>query len=319
VFFGLLFDYTNGFHDAANVVATVIATRVLTPLCAICLAGLFNFIGGLQVSGIVETITSEIVQNASATPLVVLSGILGGIIWNIFTWYFGIPSSSSYALIGGIIGSSLVSGGIKSILWKGVFIKVVVPMIISPFLGLMFSYAMVKLLLFLLHKKIIQNEKIFSYLQLVSAGFVALSHGLNDAQKSMGIITLGLFSAHLIEVPIVPFWVVFTCALVMGLGTASGGMRITKTVGFSITKLKPMQGFAAESSASIVILLASILGMPISSTLMIVGGITGTGLAQKKDSVHWSTLRKIAWIWVFALPGAALSSALFFLGIRFLM
>lgn len=316
VFFGLVFDYTNGFHDAANVVATVIATRVLAPTVAIVLAGVFNAIGALQISGIVETITSEIVKNTCVTPVVVLAGILGAILWNLITWYFGIPSSSSYALIGGIVGSAWISGGENSILWKGLCLKVIIPMIVSPFLGAFFSYFLMKRLTFFVNRGFISNLKIFSHLQLGSAGIVALSHGLNDAQKSMGLITLGLFSAHLIPTSTVPTWVIFACAIVMGLGTASGGARIIKTVGFSITKLVPMQGFVAETSSSIVILAASVLGMPISSTLMIVGSVTGVGLAKKKSAVQWPVIQKLIYSWIFALPGAAFSAAVFFKGIH---
>ncbi len=313
VFFGLVFDYTNGFHDAANVVATVIATRVLAPLTAITLAGVLNTIGAMQMSRIAETITSGIVESALATPLIVLSGVLGAIIWNVFTWYIGMPSSSSYALIGGLVGASFTAAGPYSILWKGILTKVVLPMIFSPIIGFILAFFLMKALLLWTVKKRGggKREKIFSHLQIGSAGIVALAHGLNDAQKSMGLITLGLFSSGFLLEKQVPFWVILACALMMGLGTASGGMRIIRTVGFSITKLRPIQGFAAEISASAVILTASFLGMPISSTHMIVGSVTGVGASKGLASVQWNTIKKLIYVWVFSLPGSALAGALF--------
>ncbi len=313
VFFGLVFDYTNGFHDAANVVATVIATRVLAPLTAITLAGVLNTVGAMQMSRIAETITSGIVESALATPVIVLSGVLGAIIWNVFTWYIGMPSSSSYALIGGLVGASFAAAGPHSILWKGVMTKVVLPMVFSPIIGFILAFFLMKILLVWTVKRrgVDKKEKIFSHLQIGSAGIVALAHGLNDAQKSMGLITLGLFSSGFLLEKQVPVWVILACALMMGLGTASGGMRIIRTVGFSITKLRPIQGFAAEISASTVILTASFLGMPISSTHMIVGSVTGVGASNGLASVRWSTIKKLIYVWVFSLPGSALVGVLF--------
>ncbi len=311
VFLGLVFDYTNGFHDAANVVATVIATRVLAPVSAIVLAGILNTVGALQMSRVAETITSGIIETALATPLTVLAGLVGAIIWNIFTWYIGMPSSSSYALIGGLVGASVMTSGFESILWKGVFSKVIIPMICSPFIGFFLAFLLMKSIsLFILRKKNGSGkEKVFSHLQIGSACVVALAHGLNDAQKSMGLITLGLFSSGFLLNKQVPFWVIISCALVMGLGTATGGMRIIHTVGFSITKLKPVQGFAAELSASVIILLASFLGMPISSTHMMVGSVTGVGASDRFSSVRWSTIQRLICVWVFSLPGSALVGA----------
>lgn len=312
VFLGLLFDYTNGFHDAANVVSTVIATRVLAPLSAIVLASFLNMLGATQISGVAKTITTGLVDAQSATQITVLCALAGAIVWNFVTWYFGIPSSSSYALVGGLIGASWVSTGIQSILWKGVVYKVIIPMILSPLAGFLLGFIVLKglnrLLKFPFFKK---RQSMFAHLQIASASLVALSHGLNDAQKSMGIITLGLYAGGLIAFPHIPFWVIAACAIVMGLGTASGGFRIIRTVGFEITKLQPLQGFAAESSASCVILTASFLGMPISSTHMIVGSVTGVGMAKGgHTNVRWSTGKKMTAAWILTLPGSALISAL---------
>lgn len=308
IIFGLIFDYTNGFHDAANVVSTVIATRVLLPIVAIAMAALFNMVGATQISGVAHTVTSGLVEAKFATQLMVLAAIMGAILWNILTWYFGIPSSSSYALVGGLVGAALVEGGSSIVIWEGVVSKVVIPMVLSPLAGFCLAFCLMKGLLYLNHRQ----ERLFRYLQIGSAGFVALSHGLNDAQKSMGIITLGLFAAKIIPTTQIPLWVIFSCAVMIGLGTAFGGFRIIRTVGYEITPLKPVQGFAAESSASIVILLASFFGMPVSSTHMIVGSVTGVGSAKGWKKVRWETFKKLIFAWVLTLPGAAIVSSSFY-------
>ncbi len=313
VLLGLAFDYTNGFHDAANVVATVIATRVLAPVTAILLAGILNVIGATQISGVAETIATGIVKSATASSPAIIAALLGAITWNLITWYLGLPSSSSYALIGGLIGASWISSGLDSILWSGVIYKVAIPMVVSPIIGYLIAFCFMKVSSYLIVKKKIQNsQKLFRHLQIGSACIVALSHGLNDAQKSMGVITLGLFTTGFLLDQQIPYWVIFSCAIVMGLGTASGGMKIIRTVGFSITKLRPIQGFAAEASASFVILSASFLGMPISSTHMIVGSVTGAGSASKgAKSISWPLIRKLLIAWVVTLPGSSLVAALF--------
>ena len=311
VVFGLLFDYTNGFHDAANVVSTVIATRVMAPLSAIVMAGVLNFIGATQISGVAQTIASGLVDTANATQVVVLAAVLGAIIWNLITWYWAIPSSSSYALVGGLIGSAWMHSGFGDVLWNGVTYKVILPMFLSPLIGFSLSFLFMKAL-----KRYIKNDpdahkrKIFRHLQIGSACFVALAHGLNDAQKSMGIITLGLFAGGMIASITIPLWVILACAVVMGLGTVSGGFRIIQTMAFEITKINPVQGFAAELSASAVILSASFMGMPVSSTHMIAGSITGVGCAQSTKSVQWATPRKLILAWFLTLPCAGLVGAL---------
>jgi PiT family inorganic phosphate transporter len=311
VILGLVFDYTNGFHDAANVVSTVIATRVLRPLTAIILAAILNTLGATQISGVAQTIASGLVQVQYTTQTIVLAALIGAILWNIVTWLMGIPSSSSYALVGGLVGAVLFSGGSKMILWNGVIYKVIIPMVLSPVIGFFLGYLLMKGISALLKfPKIRSNVKIFNKLQILSASLVAIAHGLNDAQKSMGIITLGLFAGGYLAHPVIPLWVILTCALMMGLGTASGGFRIIRTVGFGITKLEPFHGFAAETSASCVILAASFLGMPVSSTHMIVGSITGVGSAKRPARVQWETAQKVIFAWILTLPGAALVSGL---------
>lgn len=311
VVLGLLFDYTNGFHDAANVVSTVIATRVLAPVSAIVMAGVLNFIGATQISGVAQTIATGLVDAAAATQLVVLAAVIGAIAWNFLTWYGGIPSSSSYALIGGLVGSAWAHQGLSTILWGGLLNKVVIPMVLSPLIGFLLAYGIMRGLYFYLHRRKSDHGKpLFRHLQIGSACFVALSHGLNDAQKSMGLITLGLFAGGYLATPAIPFWVILACAIMMGIGTATGGFRIIKTMAFSITHLEPVQGFAAETSASLVILTASFLGMPISSTHMIAGSITGVGTAKSPTAVQWHVPKKLVIAWVLTLPGAGLVGAL---------
>jgi PiT family inorganic phosphate transporter len=304
VVLGLLFDYTNGFHDAANVVATSIATKVVTPLVAIVMATIFNFIGATQVSGVAQTITTGLVEAADASQAMVLAAVIGAIFWNFLTWYFGIPSSSSYALVGGLVGAAFVHGGSGIIIWKGVIFKVIIPMVLSPLIGFTIAFLLMRLLL----KLKTGNKKIFNHLQLLTASCLALAHGLNDAQKSMGIITLGLLAAGVITTSHIPLWVIASCAVMMALGTATGGFRIIRTMGYEITQLKPIQGFASEISASFVILIASFLGMPVSSTHMIAGSITGVGSAHGSKAVKWATAKKLVVAWVLTLPGAALVS-----------
>jgi len=314
VILGLLFDYTNGFHDAANVVSTVIATRVLAPVSAIVMAGVLNFIGATQISGVAQTIATGLVEASNATQVVVLCAVIAAIAWNLLTWYVGIPSSSSYALIGGLLGAAWAHQGIQTILWRGVIGKVIIPMVISPLIGFALAFLIMKGLYFYLrHRHEKHGQDVFRHLQIGSACFVALSHGLNDAQKSMGIITLGLFAGGYLSTPTIPLWVIMACAVVMGLGTASGGFKIIKTMAFSITKIEPVQGFAAEASASCVILTASFLGMPVSSTQMIAGSITGVGTAKSTRAVQWQVPQKMVLAWILTLPGAGLVGALAYL------
>lgn len=306
VVFGLLFDYTNGFHDAANVVSTVIATKVLRPIPAVVLSGIFNALGALLITGVAKTIAAGIVSAKSVSELMVLSSVMGAIVWNLITWYFGIPSSSSYALIGGLLGSALMHGGGQIILWLGVTFKVLIPMILSPIVGFFVANAFMRIV-----DKIESDNtpKLFKILQLCSATLMALAHGINDAQKSMGLITLGLFSVGIISSIEVPLWVIVSCALVIGLGTATGGFRIIRTIGYKITSIRPSQGFAAEASSALIIIGASAFGMPLSSTQMVTGSVSGVGAAKGMRNVNWSLLRKIVWMWIITLPGAGLIAA----------
>jgi inorganic phosphate transporter, PiT family len=307
VLFGLIFDYTNGFHDAANVVSTVIATRVLRPLAAILMAGILNTLGATQISGVAQTITSGLVDTQSSSQLMIVSALIGAIIWNFLTWRMGIPSSSSYALIGGLVGAAMMEGGGQIIIWDGVINKVLIPMVISPILGFFAAFLLMRALLrfFPLQEK----KRFFRHLQLGSAGLIAIAHGLNDAQKSMGIITLGLFAAGMISTTEIPLWVILSCALVMGLGTASGGFRIIRTVGFRLTHIEPMQGFASEISASGVILVASFFGMPLSSTQMVVGSVVGSGSTAGVKAIQWLVVHQLIFAWIVTIPVSGLLAA----------
>lgn len=309
VILALIFDYTNGFHDAANVVSTVIATKVLKPVTAIIMAGILNVIGAFFIGGVAQTIATGLINPLAAEPPLIASAILGAISWNVVTWFLGIPSSSSYALVGGMMGAALFYGGAAMVLWQGIIFKVVLPMILSPLIGFALAYCFMRVLY---TTSLRSHERLFRYLQILSAGCVALAHGLNDAQKSMGIITLGLFASGFLDSPHIPLWVIASCAITMGLGTAFGGLRIVKTVGYKITKLKPAQGFAAEAGASSIILIASFLGMPISSTHMIVGSVTGVGMARKSSAVRWLTAKKLIIAWVLTLPASAFISFVFY-------
>ena len=316
IFFGLLFDFTNGIHDSANVVSTVIATKALKPLTAIIIAGIMNTIGATQISGVAKTITQGLISPQESSQLLIIAALVGAIFWNLLTGYLGIPSSSSYALVGGLIGGAIASSGIKFVFWKGVITKVFIPMILSPLVGFFLAYLFMKFL----HKFRMKKNKdhMFRKMQIASSSIMALTHGFNDAQKSMAVITLGLFSSGLISTLTIPLWVILFCAFMMGLGTAVGGMRIIRTVGFSLTKLNPIQGFAAETSSSITILTASLLGMPVSSTQMIVGSVTGTGAAKKLSMVRWLIVHKLLVAWVLTLPGSGIVAALIVLALKLL-
>ncbi|MDI1249503.1 MAG: inorganic phosphate transporter [Lacunisphaera sp.] len=325
----LAFEYINGFHDAANAIATVVSTKVLTPRQAIALAAIFNLIGALMGTAVASTIGKGLVDTNVVTMVTILSGLTGAIIWNLITWWLGLPSSSSHALIGGLCGAAIASsGGNWNVLhWAstdakgaavGLWPKVVLPMITSPVVGFIGGAVLMFLLTMLIHRlrpRIVNN--VFGKLQLVSAGFMAHSHGSNDAQKTMGIIALALFTgtksgafdqlpvwAHFLRTPefTVDKWVVITCAIVMAAGTAGGGWRIIRTMGHKMVKLQPVHGFAAETTAAMVIHFASTLGIPLSTTHAISTSIMGVGAAKRFGAVKWGVVERIIWAWVFTLP-----------------
>jgi PiT family inorganic phosphate transporter len=305
----LAFDYINGFHDAANAVATVVSTGVLPLRTAILLAAVLNFAGALTGTAVAATIGKGLVEPGAVTQPVVLSALLGAILWNLLTWYFGIPSSSSHALVGGLVGSALAHAGARSIRAEGL-LKVVESLVISPLVGFAIGFVLMILILWACRGRSPSRvSRAFRRLQMASAGFMALSHGSNDAQKTMGIIAMSLAvysgGSRAAEHFHVPLWVMLACAAAMGAGTTAGGVRIIRTMGTKIIDLKPIHGFAAETSAAVTILAASHLGLPVSTTHVISGAIMGVGSSQRVSAVRWGVTARIAWAWVLTIPISA--------------
>jgi PiT family inorganic phosphate transporter len=315
IFVALAFDFLNGLHDAANSIATIVSTRVLRPRYAVMWAAFFNFIAflffGLHVA---ETIGRGIVAADIVDPRVVFGALMGAISWNLITWYFGIPSSSSHALIGGLIGAGVAKAGIKVIVWSGV-IKTTGAIVASPMGGFFLALLLMLLVSWLFVRFTpFAVDNVFRSLQFVSASFYSLGHGGNDAQKTMGIIAVLLYSQGYLEGGFhVPLWVVLTCQAMMGLGTLVGGWRIVKTMGAKITRLTPMQGFCAETGGSITLFAATWLGIPVSTTHTITGCIIGVGVAKRMASVRWSVATNIVYAWIITIPASALIAAFCYL------
>ncbi|MES2055295.1 MAG: inorganic phosphate transporter [Pseudomonadota bacterium] len=307
----LLFDFLNGLHDAANSIATVVSTRVLKPQYAVLWAAFFNFIAfavfGLHVA---QTIGTGIVQAQVIDPQVIFAALVGAIFWNVTTWVLGIPSSSSHALIGGLLGAGIAKIGFGAIVWSGV-IKTVAAIFLSPAIGLGLALVLVLLVAWTsLRLTPLGVDKRFRKLQLVSAALYSLGHGGNDAQKTMGIIAVLLYSQGLLHGGFhIPFWVVLTCQAAMALGTLSGGWRIVHTMGSKITRLTPAQGFCAETGGAITLFAANFWGIPVSSTHTITGAIVGVGAARRLSAVRWNVATNIIVAWTVTLPAAALVGA----------
>jgi PiT family inorganic phosphate transporter len=301
----LVFDYINGFHDAANAIATVVSTRVMRPVTAVIYGGVLNFIGALMGTEVAATIGSGLVDSGAISMMTVLCTVVAAIIWNLITWYKALPTSSSHAIIGSLMGATFfsASNGNDHIHWDSVVQKVVVPMIGSPVFGIVIGFAFMTLItwvIFKMNPNLI--NRIFSKLQIVSAGFMALNHGRNDAQKSMGIIALALVLANPGAEFEVPFWVILTCALAMGAGTMAGGWRIVRTLGTKMVKLQPVHGFAAETTASMILATTAHFGIPVSTTQVISTSILGVGATRRFSAVRWGIVGKIIWAWVLTLP-----------------
>ena len=311
VLLALTFDFINGFHDTANSIATSVSTRVLTPRMAIIMASTLNFLGALVSDKVAKTISKGLV-NGSIEQYVIMAALIAAITWNLITWYFGIPSSSSHALIGGLIGSSIVyAWSFQKVMWGGVWSKVVLPLITSPIVGFIFGWLIMSVLFKLLASLSQQIvNRWFSKLQILSAAFMAYSHGNNDAQKSMGIITLALVSSGVISADAgIPVWVKLAAAITIAIGTSVGGWKIIKTMGVNMIRLQPIGGFAAETGAAIVIEAASSLGAPVSTTHVISAAIMGVGASKRLSAVRWALARTIVWAWVFTIPVTALIGA----------
>lgn len=315
VVLALLFDFSNGWHDSANAIATVVSTRVLSPMTAVLLAGALNVAGAFMSTAVAKMIGQGIVDPSTVTQAVVASALAGAIAWNLCTLLLGLPTSSSHALIGGLVGASILHGGLETVKFSGLR-SVLEAMIVSPLCGFAVGLALmvaITWLFFRAHRSI--ATRLFSRLQLVSASFMAFSHGANDAQKAMGIITLALLSAGQITSGEVPTWVVVSCAAAMGLGTASGGWRIVRTLGTRIVKLEPVHGFAAETSAAAVLLATAHIGLPVSTTHTITSSVMGVGAVKRLSAVRWGVTARIVYAWVFTLPGAAMAAMLIYAGI----
>ena len=320
IILALSFNFINGFHDTANSIATTVSTRVLTPRMAILMAAVLNLVGALVSTNVAKTISSGLVSG-TVEQYVIAASLIAAIIWDLITWYFGIPSSSSHALIGALIGANIAySLSIHTIIWSGVFNKVIVPLLASPVIGFLFGFIIMTFLFNVLSSlsQYVVN-KWFSKLQLFSAAFMAFAHGSNDAQKSMGIITMALVSAGLVSGVklVIPLWVILVCAVSMALGTSIGGWKIIKTMGSNMIKLQPIGGFAAETAAAVVIQVASsVFSAPLSTTHVISSSIMGVGAAKRKTAVNWSLARSIVWAWVFTIPVTAIMGAIITLIIK---
>ncbi|MCL1889290.1 MAG: inorganic phosphate transporter [Desulfovibrionaceae bacterium] len=312
----LVFDFTNGAHDCANAIATVVSTKVLTPRAAVGMAAALNLFGALLGTEVAQTLGGGIVRPdiVSGSHILVLAALIGAITWNCLTWYFGIPSSSSHALIGGLMGAALAHVGPGALNGSSIVNKVVLPLLGSPLVGFFMGLLLMSLICIVFARI---NRKsangFFQKAQMVSAGFMALSHGLNDAQKTMGVITLALLIFGEIDVIAVPLWVKLSCALAMAGGTAVGGWKIVKTMGHKICKLEPVHGFAAETSASIIISAASVIGAPISTTHTITACIFGVGSTRRLSAVHWGVAGNLVIAWVITIPASASVAAVSFI------
>jgi len=310
----LLFDFLNGLHDAANSIATIVSTRVLRPRYAVFWAAFFNFIAflvfGLHVA---QTIGTGIVGANVVDAQVVFGALMGAIVWNVITWLLGIPSSSSHALVGGLIGAGLAKTGWSAIVWSGVS-KTAAAIVLSPLTGFVLALLLVLIVSWIFVRSTpYAVDTTFRSLQFVSASLYSLGHGGNDAQKTMGIIAVLLYSqGHLGGEFHVPFWVVITCQAAMGLGTLAGGWRIVHTMGSKITRLTPVQGFCAETGGAITLFMATYLGIPVSTTHTITGAIIGVGAARKVSSVRWNVTYEIVFAWIITIPASAAIAALFY-------
>ncbi len=334
IFAVYVFEYINGFHDAANAIATVVSTRVLTPRLAVLLAACFNLVGAISGEAVAKTVGAGLVDTAYVSSLTILAAMLAGICWNLFSWWLGLPTSSSHALIGGLCGAALASAGGKwtvikwslskvdphsgHVAWDGLLPKVILPMISSPVAGLIGGYLIMNLLFLLVrHWTPLRVNRTFGKLQLFSAGYMAWGHGFADAQKTMGVIALAIFAAtksgqleHL--PPILSFlhtpkfeialWVKVSCAIVMGLGTWAGGWRIIRTLGHKIVRMQPIHGFAAEATGATILLVAGNLGMPVSTTHAITTSIMGVGVAKRPSALDLTLIERIIWAWILTIP-----------------
>jgi len=313
VVIALTFDFVNGFHDAANSVATVVATRVLTPFQAVALAAMFNFLAAYFLgTKVASTIGKGFVNTEIVTPYLILAGLLGAILWNLLTWYWKLPISSSHALIGGYAGAALAKGGIHGLV-VGKWPSTLAFIVLAPVIGLILGYLLMIIVYWIFQRfSPAALDRWFRHLQIVSSSLLSCAHGTNDAQKTMGIITAVLVAARVEKSFHVPDWVILACAAAMGLGTLSGGWRVVHTMGMRLTRLKPRSGFCAETGAAISIFLATHWGLPVSTTHVVAGAIAGVGSIQRVRAVRWNVATDIVVAWILTIPAAALVAAIAF-------
>jgi inorganic phosphate transporter, PiT family len=308
----LFFDFTNGFHDTANSIATSVSTRALSPRVAVVMSALLNFAGAFVSFKVAATIASGIVDSDAITLDIVLAGLVGAITWNLITWFLGLPSSSSHALVGGVIGSSVAAAGFDVVKWRGLYEKVLLPSLAAPFLGIVLAALIMIALLWLVGRRQpgVVN-RVFRRLQIISGGFVAFTHGTNDAQKTMGIIALALVVSGRLDADFSrpPIWVILSAATAMAAGTYAGGWRIIKTLGQRVAKLDPPQGFAAQTACATILWLTAHFGFPVSTTHTISGSVLGAGATRRLSAVRWGVAGNIVVAWVMTLPCAALVGA----------
>ena len=311
VVLALVFDYINGFHDTANAIATSVSTRALPPRVAVYMAACLNFAGAMYSTGVAKTIGSDIVTAASmVNEPIIIAAMVGAIFWNLLTWWLGIPSSSSLALIGGVMGAVIISKGMVALKVSGI-VKIVLSLVLSPLLAIVCGFLVMNALFWAFRKQApARVNHQFKKLQILAAAMMSFAHGSNDAQKAMGIITLALVSADYLDVFDVPFWVKVSAALAMGCGTAFGGWRIIKTMGAKIFKLEPINGFSADINSSLVIFSATLLHLPVSTTHVVSGSIMGVGAAKRINAVRWGVAQQMVMAWVLTIPSTALVSAL---------
>lgn len=321
VFLALLFDFINGFHDTANAIATAVSTKALSPRRAIITAACMNFLGAILFTGVAKTIAKDIVDVTSIpnSPVVIIAALISAIAWNLITWYFAIPSSSSHALIGSIAGASIVAAGFGAINYKG-FLSIIESLIISPILAFAVGYIMFTIFKFLFQNlNLSKANRRFRRVQALTAAIQSFAHGTNDAQKSMGIISMALVSSGLVTSVHIPFWVQVSCATAMALGTSIGGWKIIKTVGTQIMKIRPASGVAADLSSALVIFGATKIGLPVSTTHVISSSIMGVGAAYRVKGVNWGTGKRMVITWFITLPISAAFSAIIFSIIKLIL
>lgn len=319
VVLALVFDYINGFHDAANAIATVVSTKVLTPRVAVVYGAVLNFVGALLGTEVAATIGQDLVNPEIMTSEILLCALLSAIAWNLITWFKGLPSSSSHALMGSLLGAGAMAAGMNNLLWDGILTKVVIPMFTSPIMGFILGYWVMLGLYWALHKiPLPVTNWWFSKLQIVSAGYMAITHGANDAQKTMGIIALAVATYY--QTPFKVYdWIIVSCAIAIGLGTIAGGWRIIRMVGSKMVKLKPIQGFAAETTGGTILAITAHFGIPVSTTHTITTSIMGVGATRRLSALNPKVVGNIIGAWILSLPTTFLFSAgLYWLWAKFI-